>query len=372
MNNVHEDAPEIFETRWAMSYLRGPLTRNQIKQLMDPVKSGAPSPSLAKPTPITSSASTIARPVLDNAIRQLFVPIRSVAPAGASLLYQPMLFGSARVFFADTKTGAEEQRDITYLAEARDDVNWDNAQAIDLTESDMDTDAQTGAAFAELPKSAASAKSYDTWKKSLADTVFRREKLELLLSPATKSFSRPGESERDFRVRLAQSTREERDAMVEKLRQKYAPKIASIQERIRRAEQNVEKEKSQASQSKFGALLSAGASILGAMFGRKTISAANAGRIATAARAGGRAMKESQDVGRAEENVAALQQQLADLDAQFKQETDAMTARLDPSAESLETIILRPSKSNITVKAIALAWTPMWKHSDGAIMPAFE
>ncbi|MGD1834732.1 MAG: hypothetical protein ACPKQO_03330 [Nitrososphaeraceae archaeon] len=39
MKNVHEDDQEIFQTRWAMSYLRGPITKNQIKELMRPVKS---------------------------------------------------------------------------------------------------------------------------------------------------------------------------------------------------------------------------------------------------------------------------------------------------------------------------------------------
>jgi hypothetical protein len=286
-----------------------------------------------------------------------------------------MAFGDARVFFADARTGAEQEREFVYLApvvEAAAGVDWDSAKSIDLTESDLEAEPQAQAAFAPVPRSASSAKSFDAWKKSLADSLFRREKLELFKSPSTGEFSRAGESERDFRVRLTQASREQRDAAVEKLRQKYAPRMAAIEDRIRRAQQAVEREQSQASQSKWGAVMSVGASILGAVLGRKTISAANVSRAASAARGAGRVMKESGDVGRAEENVEALRQQLAELDAQFKQETDALEARFDAANEPLETITLRPKKTNINVKSVALAWMPAWRDAAGATIPAFE
>ena len=384
MNNVHEDRPEIFETRWVMSYLRGPLTRNQIKALMDPVKgvhrvaeATPPAAGAARSGASPSEATDVsrARPVLPPDVRQYFVPVRSTRPAGATLVYEPMAFGEARVFFADAKTGAEQEREIAYLArfgEGTVGVDWDSAESIDLTESDLETEPLAQAAFAPVPRSASSAKPYEGWKKSLAESLFRREKLELLKSPATGEFSRAGESERDFRVRLGQAAREQRDAAVEQLRQKYAPKMAAIEERIRRAQQAVEREQSQASQSKWSTVMSVGASILGAVLGRKTMSAANVTRAASAARGAGRVMKESGDVGRAQENVEALQQQLVDLDAQFKEETDALEARFDAASEPLETVTLRPKKTNITVKAVALAWTPSWRDAAGTSTPAWE
>ena len=39
LHNVHENEPAIFQTRWALSYLRGPMTREQIKVLMAQRKS---------------------------------------------------------------------------------------------------------------------------------------------------------------------------------------------------------------------------------------------------------------------------------------------------------------------------------------------
>jgi len=195
--------------------------------------------------------------------------------------------------------------------------------------------------------------------------------MELFRSPSTKEISKPGEAERDFRVRLQQTGREQRDRGAETLRQKYASRIATLQERIRRAELAREKQQAESRSSQVQAAISVGASILGAFLGRKAISASNIGRATTAIRSAGRVMKESQDVGVADENVAALQQQLADLEAQFKSESEALAAATDPLNEKLETISIKPTKSNIAVKLVTLAWTPHWRDAEGRLTPAW-
>jgi hypothetical protein len=85
----------------------------------------------------------------------------------------------------------------------------------------------------------------------------------------------------------------------------------------------------------------------------------------------GRTMKDMKDVGMAQDNVAALQQQLADLEAQFKSETDSLSGS-DPPTEPLETIPLRPAKSNISLKLVALAWLPYWRDSTENLLPAYQ
>jgi hypothetical protein len=208
--------------------------------------------------------------------------------------------------------------------------------------------------------------------KDFGGWLFRTQKVDLLKSPATKEVSTPDESERDFRLRLQQSGREQRDKGAESLRQKYAPKIATLQNRLRRAEQTKERQQAESRSSQVQAAISFGASILGAFLGRKTISATNIGRATTAIRGAGRAIKESQDVGRAEENVEALQQQLADLEAQFKSESNALAAATDPLNEKFESTAIRPTKSNIAVKLVALAWTPHWRDDRGALTQAWQ
>ncbi|HYF50281.1 MAG TPA: ATP-binding protein [Planctomycetota bacterium] len=366
MNNVHEDAPVVFESRWALSYLRGPLSRDQIRMLMAPAKSGAtPSAPVVSPP---ETEPTAVRPVLPPGVPQGFVPSRAIGP----IEYVPALMGCAKIYFSDTKSGSSETREfcsIVPLSVAG--PHWETAREAELTAADLEQEPQAAASFAQLPPQASQPKSYDTWKKDFAAHLYRTASLDLLKSAALNMSSRPGESERDFQIRLQQAAREQRDEAAESLRQKYAPKLATLQDRIRRAHQAVEREQEQATSSKWQAALTVGASILGAFLGRKTVSAANIGRASTAARGVGRTMKESADVNRANENAAALQQQYTELEAQFKAETDALSAKYDAAHESLEKISLKPKKTDISVTHLTLVWLPH-QRSGGELRPVWE
>ena len=81
---------------------------------------------------------------------------------------------------------------------------------------------------------------------------------------------------------------------------------------------------------------------------------------------------ESQDVDRAEETVAVISQKLADLEAEFQSETAALDRSLDPQTEQLEKVSLKPTKANIAVKLLTLAWAPYWQNAQGEIKPAWE
>ncbi len=381
MNNVHEDEPVVFETRWCLSYLRGPLTRTQIKTLMDPVRRETLNVKgeTSEANPLASNASRFtshaSRPMLPPDVPQHFVPLRGSKPEGSELVYAPMLLGSSQIRFSDSKSGVDRAQEVTVLAPIEDGpvaVDWDKATAAELAMADLERDPEEGAQFLAVPASAGKAKSYTDWNKDFAGWLFRTQKVELFKSPSTKDVSKPGESERDFRVRLQQTGREQRDQGADALRQKYASKIATLQDRIRRAELAKEKQQTESRASQMQAAISVGASILGAFMGRKTISASNIGRATTAIRSAGRVMKESKDVGVAEENVAALQQQLADLEAQFKAESDTLAAATDPLNEKLETISIKPTKANIAVKLVALAWTPHWRDSNGQLTAAWQ
>ncbi len=380
MNNVHEDEPVVFETRWCLSYLRGPLTRTQIKALMEPVRRealgvkreafGAPNSALS-----THHSALQSRPMLPPDIPQHFVPWRGTKPDGSELVYAPMLLGASHIRFSDSKNGIDSAQDVMVLAPITDGpvaVDWDRSMAADLGVADLEQHPEENAQFLALPASAGKAKRYADWNKDFGGWLFRTQKVELFRSPSTKDLSKPGESERDFRVRLQQTGREQRDKGAEALRQKYASKMAALQDRIRRAELAKEKQQAESRSSQVQAAISVGASILGAFLGRKTISASNIGRATTAIRSAGRVMKESKDVGVAEENVAAIQQQLIDLEAQFKSESDALTAATDPLTEKLETISIKPTKANIAVKLVALAWTPHWRDKDGSLTAAWS
>ncbi|MDZ7332473.1 MAG: ATP-binding protein [candidate division KSB1 bacterium] len=379
MNNVNEDEPVIFETRWVMSYLRGPLTRTQIKQLMDPKKAAISAAAGAPSTPATAKSArpeaAALRPSLPPEIVQYYLPIRKVQPAGATLLYEPMLLGIGKVFFSDTKLNIATESSLSLLASFSEQpglINWDDAIEAAIAESDLLKVAQDEKArYGQLPPEAARKQNYLDWSKAFNDWLFRKQSLELLKSPSLQVISKPGESERDFRIRLQLVAREKRDELVEKLRQKYASRMTSLQERIRRAEDALEREAEQAKQQKLQTAISLGTTLLGAVLGRKAVSSSTIGRATTAARGASRAMKEAKDVKRAEENLQVLQQQLAELEEQLAAEIEQVKSSIDPMTENLERFVLRPKKSDISVSLVALTYTPYWQDDKGGMQPAW-
>jgi hypothetical protein len=271
-----------------------------------------------------------------------------------------MILGSAEVHYIDAKTQVDERRTVTLLAPMVDGVvtvNWDSATELDLALDELEKSPEPNTSFAELPAAAANSKSYAAWTKDFASWLFRMQKLELFRSASLGEVSRPGESERDFRVRLQQSAREERDNATEQLRKRYAPKLAALEERKRKAAQTVEREKDQSQQQTIQTALSVGGALLGAFLGRKAVSVSTLNRAATAARAASRSRKESADVARAGETVEAVQGQIDDLNAAFKAEVDALESKINPATEPLDPVVIRPKKTNISVRLVALAWS---------------
>jgi hypothetical protein len=378
LNNVHDDGPEVFETRWALSYLRGPLTRAQIKSLMDPLKTSArivEAPAVsAAPTVTSAPAAKSEKPILPPEVTQYYIPVRSSGGPNTSLSYHPMLLGAAEVRYSNAKT-VDVTQQLTLLAPVADgpvDVDWSQAVSLDLPVEDLESEAQENSQFITVPLQATKAKSYTTWRKDFASWIYRNQRLELLESPSLDIVSNPGESERDFRVRLQQMSREKRDEAVEKLRRKYAPKFEQLEDRKRRAEQTVEREREQAKGQKLQTAISFGATLLSSFMGRKRASMSTLGRATTAVRGAGRSWKEAEDVDRAEDTVAAIDQKLADLDAEFKAETATLERAFDSQTERLETVSLKPTKANIAVKLLTLAWAPYWHDSQVGIKPAWE
>lgn len=394
MNNTHEDAPELMQTRWVLSYLRGPLTRDQIKILMDPLRtSTATMPRVPASTPApAASVATVASepsaavtesspdaaistpPTLPPGIQAFFLPVRGSSGSMNTLVYRPMMVGAAKLNFADSKTRVSTSQSKVFLTPISDDaiaVVWESAEEIDIPATDLEKSARTGARFADPPPAASQARNYTVWNKDFANWLYGSQTLNLLQSSSLKMSSQPSEDERDFRIRMGQVAREKRDEMVEALRKKYAPKIASMQERLRKAQAAVEKQQEQARQAKMQTALSFGATLLGAFTGRKTFSSSNISRGTSAVRRASRAFEESGDVSRANETVESVQQQLLALQAEFDAESAALAERYDPLTEMLETVSIKPRKSDIIVQLVTLAWAPFWQDDQGNLTSAW-
>jgi hypothetical protein len=391
MNNVHNDAPVIFETRWAMSYLRGPLTRNQIKMLMDPEKTrlklppppASPAGSPAAPVaPVASDSvspgavkTAEIRPVLPPKIQQFFVPVKSRQTTGYQLFYQPTVIGAGTIHFTDIKTGVNLMKDVFCLAELTAglvSVTWDASAEIGLKINNLEQSPREAAHYYDLPAVAMKPESYTQWNREFAAWLYRNQNVSLWKSPVLNEYSRVNESERDFRVRLQQKSREQRDAAVEKLRQRYSPKFAALQEQLRRAQATVEREKDQARQQQMQNAFSFGATLLGSFLGNKKSRSGSLGKARSTIGGIQRGMKESRDVGRAEDTVSAVQERLRLLEADFQSDTGELIAKMDPLAEQLESFSVRPAKTDVAVQLLALGWLPFWKNPEGRLTSAWE
>jgi hypothetical protein len=389
LNNIHEDAAVAFETRWALSYLRGPLTRDQIKALMQArvahAAGGAAAPAAARAGSGTTggataadrqgtdlvaagatSAAAAARPVLPPEVPQVFVPRRGGGDAPA---YEPQVFAAGQVQFVDPKLGVNEVAEVAVLVpfvDAPVPVDFERARPSEHGLTELDTDPEPGARFGSVPPAAARARSYPAWEKSFAGWLYRTQALSLMRDAATGLTSRPGETEREFRIRVQLADRERRDAEKARLEQKFAPKMAALDERIRKAQERVAREADQAQTRKMETAISVGSSLLGALFGRRALTATTMGRVASAARSATRTVKEAKDVGLAEENVGALQQQRADLDATLAAEVAALETQAAATTRGWTRVEVRPRKTNIAVQKVALAWVPAGSRAPSA------
>ena len=363
MNNVHDDQPVVFQSRWALSYLRGPLTRGQIEMLMRPKKvTPAANVAAASPTAVRTE-STSQRPVVPPGIEELFLAIeREPESSPARLQYQPAVIGWGRVHFVKAADHLDEWRDVCLLARVGEEVPenlWEEADAIQGESPRTDPQPRDAAAYATIPSELTQPKQYVAWSKQLKEHLYRTELLHVFDCPVLKMKSQAGESAGDFRVRLKMAATELRDLEVEKLRKKYAPKLRALQDRLRKAEHKVEQEKNQAKEQTWATALNVGTTMLGALFGRKLTSATNVSRAASSMRSAGKIAKESSDVGRAQDNAQALQGQLHELEEEFTRETESLREQLN--AESLQILesTITPRKADLTVERMALAWVPV-------------
>ncbi len=373
MRNVHDDAPFLMKSRWALSYLRGPLTGQEIARVMAPRKALAANKPAATAVGASSPApSPAVRQAVPAGVNEYFL---TASKGNGQITYKPMIAGFAKLHFVDSKIGVDQWTTQGYLATLDDDGKqplWAEATARADFRSLLVRSPEANASFASLPVAAAREASFAAWSKSLAAHLYENARAQQIVCDALKMSSTAGESEGDFRGRLTHLLREQRDAAVEELRRKFAPKLTTLQDRIRASEGRMAREKDQLKNQRISTALSVGASILGAVFGSRRITAGNIGRAATAARTAGKLGREKDDVDRAEDSLEVLQQRFDSLKLECETETAKLAQSLDATGIALRTVQLTPRKSDIAVGEIALVWTPWRQAADGFPAPAFD
>jgi hypothetical protein len=374
MHNVHESGPVVFETRWTLSYLRGPMGREELKRASGggataakpssaatngagaAVRRGGSSDPPGQPVSTAKNRrGTGSKPVLPANVPEYFVNADATQWRG-------VLYGSARIHYTDPKLGIDTTQDLNVTApfsEGAVPVDWDSAEPADQKPEDLvGSLPNPNSSFDPLPPAALDAKRYAAWEKDFGQWVLRAERLTLYSAPSVKLTSQAGESERDFRARLSHAGRESRDASVERLRASYAPKLARLQQRVQSAQEGVSREETQAAAQRTQTMVSVGATVLGALFGRKAITASTLGRATTAVRGVGRSVKESQDVGLAQQRLVEAQNELKALNDELAEEVAALGAT-DAASIDVQTIEVKPKRGGVDVRLVALAWKPV-------------
>jgi hypothetical protein len=233
----------------------------------------------------------------------------------------------------------------------------------------LETAPLPGSEYADLPLAAKKAATHRKWNKDLLRWVCQNRPLVLFRSKHFGMTSLLGESEGEFRARLAQAVREKRDLEVEKLRNKYSKRFTSLKDRLMRADQAISREDEQAKARKMQTAISFGTAILGAFLGRKTLSATSASRVGTAMRSASRMRAEKMDVARAQERAEVVRLQLSELEVRLQEDIDRIELALDSEAKELEEITVKPKSTDITLEIFGLAWMPFRKDGRGRLSP---
>ena len=365
MRNVHDDEPALFRTRWALSYLRGPLTLPEIGRLMKD-RRRSPEVLSAAIAEDPAAAARTTRPLLPAGIGELFLP---AAPGQGAVRYRPRLAATARLHYVDARSGLDAWRDLALVAPFGEDGAPVWQEAIELAALPGGSEPLPGSSLAEPPATALREKSYADWEKSLKAHLYQAGSADLLRCAGLKLSSRPGEPEGDFRARIAHALHEKRDEEVATLRDRYAAKVRSLDDQLRRASDRVEREQSQYSQRKLDTIVSVGSSVLGAIFGGRRGAAGKAG---TAARSAGRVFSEKGDVERASEGLEVLRQRREELDREIESAVAELAASLDAATVELERVSVTPRKSDTAVGRLLLCWEPWRLGSDGFEAPAWQ
>ncbi len=366
LHNVHEDEPVVFGTRWVMSYLAGPLTRDQIRALMAGALSAAGTVGAAKPKRNRSADAPALPPVID----QYFV-----RGATEDVTYFPRLIAGAELVFSSTRYQVEDERSVLYTVEIEDGpvaIDWDAAEPLDMAIESLGDSAIPGASFSELPGPAGSVQNYAVWQREFRRWVRQNETVTLFRNKRFRLISAPGETEGDFRVRLQDLASEKRDQEIAKLRKRYASKATTLENRLMSAEQAVAREQGQASKKTLDTAVSIGTAILGAVLGRKRLSTTSASRVGTAIKTAGSARKEAADVARAQQKAEKLRADLEALNAELEREVVLLDTAFDAQAEVLEEIVVRAKTTDIHVPVVALAWMPYSPDAKGRLRPAWS
>ncbi len=373
MSNVHDRQPTLFESRWALSYLRGPLSRDQLKVLVEQGgQAGMPDSPSIRDTFEVQAEHGAPQVVLPAGVQAAYVNTVRPLPPGQRLVYRPALLATGRLHFVSASQRVDLWEERSFLAKLSSPLQADLwVDAPPVPELDLEQQGLEGE-YAPLPAEAASGKNFELWSKQFVSFLFREQKVVVHTHPAVKANSIPPETETEFRIRLRQGLLEQRDLQTEQLRKKFATKFSSLEGRIQRAKQKIETEQSRQQDRTWDTALSFGQTLLGAFMGRKKISATTINRTSSTIKKAGRAASGQSKVRHAEDTLESLIQAKEDLESEFQAAVDAISSQLDSEQISLTSVDIKPRKSDLSVVSQQFVWLPYAVDPAGIASPLYR
>ena len=358
LTSAHLDEPLLFETRWVMSYLKGPISLQEIGKLMA---------GRRRPETASTGAADEAVPgrggglnegpvLLSEGVEQRYFLPPLIAE---EMVFEPWLAGSATVRFYNSSRNIDElkQCDLRlYLDRSFSAADWKDAEPLEVDIDDCPDSAPGESSFYELPELFSSIKDLRNFEKEFSDFLYQNERLELFRAPAIKLESGPGESEAEFLVRVADHMREQKDIAAEKLLAQFNTKRQQLEKKLDSSLLKIEKEKGDVTSKTTDTLLSIGTAVLGAFFGRKALSTTTITRTAGGIRKAGQVAKEKGDVARAQAAASEIEAQIQQLNNDQAQELEELVSKFDPLQIETETFSIKPRRSDIFDVRLCLLW----------------
>lgn len=362
LNSAHLDEPVLFETRWVMSYLKGPISKNDIKKLMELKKEqGAGIETrVENVSPLIADRGTGGgaglAPVVPKSIDQLYFLQNMVSD---KISFEPKLCAAASVRYYNAKRNIDEvtvENLHCYLGDSFSRFDWDEAMEGDYSLDDCVDKPPSDASYYPLPSEFLELSSLRGLEKEFSDHLYQTRRLELFRVATLGFESEPSETLGDFKVRLGDLVRDQKEEAVEKLQQKYRTRQERLEQKLSRALDKVEKEKLDVKTKTTDSIIHIGAAVLGAFFGRKTFSATNISKAATGMRNVGRVSKEKSDVRMAEEDVVEIETEIEELATEIEEKVAELGDSFAPENYEIETFAIKPRRSDIFDVRLALVW----------------
>jgi len=345
LKSAHLDDIRLFSTRWVMSYLKGPLKRDEIASLMKEQKKAQSLEAETVDTLVNKNQKFESYQNIDASIPQYF----EIDTSGENN-FSATLMANSKVHFYNQRRGIDIQKDLILSIEIQSDLQnlrWEDAHEETLNFEKFPHIAPSKAKFQPLPQVILKDKGLKKTIRELKEFIYQEEKLELLRCTSPKLESKVEESESDFRVRLQDMLNDKKEGEIEKLQTRYASKEKVFTGRLSRAKERVEKESSDSTSS----MIEMGISVLGALFGK-----ASPTKIGRAVSKGGRILKERGEMSRAEERLAQINEDIEALEYELEDKIDALNEKYNVDNCEIETFAIKPRKTDIDVKNCALVW----------------